>query len=70
MDSVFDVWSEINERFSAVSSHKIYEIQRDLFKLEQGNDSIELYFHKLKCYWDEFKNLEHVVKCTCGVVKD
>lgn len=36
MDSAYSVWSELNERFSVISGHKIYETQRDLFKLEQG----------------------------------
>lgn len=48
MDSAFTVWTELSERFSAVSGHKYYETQRDLFKLEQGNDSVEFYFHKLE----------------------
>lgn len=70
MDSAFDVWSELSERFSAVSGHKIYEIQKDLFKFEQGNDSVELYFHKLKGFWDELKALEAPIKCTCGASKE
>lgn len=48
MDSAYNVWIELNERFSVVSGHKYYETQCDLFKLEQGNNSIEFYFHKLK----------------------
>lgn len=44
MDTALTVWNELNERFSAVSGHKFYETQRDLFKLEQGNDSIEFFF--------------------------
>ncbi|XP_074378062.1 uncharacterized protein LOC141719584 [Apium graveolens] len=70
MDNAFSVWSELDERFSVISGHKIYETQRDLFKLEQGNDSVEFYFYKLKGFWDESKALEPYVKCTCGAVKD
>ncbi|XP_074360209.1 uncharacterized protein LOC141700309 [Apium graveolens] len=70
LDSAFTVWSELNERFSAISGHKYYETQRDLFKLEQGNDSIEFYFHKLKGCWDEIKALEPTVNCTCGATKE
>lgn len=49
---------------------KIYEIQKDLFKLEQGNESVELYFHKLKGFWDGMRALEPVIKCTCGATKE
>lgn len=34
MDNAFTVWNELNKMFSAVSSHKYYETQRDLFRLE------------------------------------
>ncbi|XP_074325163.1 uncharacterized protein LOC141662006 isoform X2 [Apium graveolens] len=70
MDSAIDVWTELNDRFSVVSGHKFYETQKELFKLEQGNDSIEFYFHKLKGLWDELRALEPVVKCTCGATKN
>ncbi|WOG99831.1 hypothetical protein DCAR_0519187 [Daucus carota subsp. sativus] len=66
LDSAFTVWNELDERFAAITGHKYYETQRDLFKLEQGNDSIELYFHKLKGFWDEIKALDPAVPCTCG----
>ncbi|XP_074377659.1 uncharacterized protein LOC141719176 [Apium graveolens] len=69
MGSALTVWNELSERFSAVSGHKYYETQCDLFKLEQGNDSVEFYFHKLKGYWDEIRALEPTVKCTCGAIK-
>ncbi|XP_074331411.1 uncharacterized protein LOC141668424 isoform X2 [Apium graveolens] len=70
MDSAIDVWNALNDRFSIVSGHKFYETQKELFKLEQGNDSIEFYFHKLKGLWDELRALEPVVKCTCGATKN
>ncbi|XP_074356678.1 uncharacterized protein LOC141696436 [Apium graveolens] len=70
LDSASDVWNELSERFVAVSGHKIYEVQKDIFKLEQGNESVEIYFHKLKGFWDELMALEPVVKCNCGATKD
>lgn len=70
LDNAQTFWSELSERFEAVSGHKVYETQRDPFKLEQGNDSVEFYFHKLKGYWDELKALEPLVKCTCGATKE
>lgn len=47
-----------------------YELQKDLFKLEQGTESVEIYFHKLKGAWDELNALEPPIKCTCGATKD
>lgn len=70
LDSAQTVWDELSERFAAVSGHKIYEIQRDLFKLEQGNDSVEFYFQKFKGFWDELKALQPDIKCSCGATKE
>ncbi|XP_074362173.1 uncharacterized protein LOC141702369 [Apium graveolens] len=70
LDSAQDVWNELSERFSAVSGHKFYETQKELFKLEQSNEYVEMYFHKLKGFWDEIKSLQPMVKCTCGATKE
>ncbi|XP_074337143.1 uncharacterized protein LOC141674315 [Apium graveolens] len=64
MDNAAVVWNELSESFSAVSGHKFYEAQRALFKHEQGNDSVEFYFHKLKGFWDELRALSPVIQCT------
>ncbi|XP_074351877.1 uncharacterized protein LOC141691028 [Apium graveolens] len=70
LDSDFTVWSELNERFSTVRGHKYYKTQRHLFNLEQGSDSTEFYFHKLKGCWDEIKTLEPTINCTYGANKE
>ena len=69
LDNAQTVWHELNERFDAVNDHKIYEVQRELFKLEQGTDSVEFYFHKLKGFWEELKALQPAVLCTCNATK-
>lgn len=69
MDNAHNVWNELSERLSIVSGPKIHEIQKNLFKLEQENQSVELYFHKFKGYWNEFKALEDRIKCTCDASK-
>lgn len=51
------VWDELNERYASISGHKIFEVQKELFKLEQGTSSVETYFHKLKGLWDELSTL-------------
>lgn len=68
-NTAVEVWEELNERFSTVDSHKIYQIQKDLHKLEQNDDFIVLYFHKLKHLWDESAALDHLVLCSCNGCK-
>ncbi|KAL8132887.1 hypothetical protein AgCh_008385 [Apium graveolens] len=52
------IWTELYERFSSVNGHSVYQIMKDTHSLEQGNRSIETYFHKLKSLWDEYAVLE------------
>lgn len=42
---------------------------KDIHSLEQGNKSVEVYFHKLKGLWDEYTVLEPAVNCVCGAHK-
>lgn len=41
-----------------IDGHRIYEIEKDLHKLEQETVSVEMYYHKLKGLWDEYSALE------------
>lgn len=57
------------ERFSVVNGYRIYQVMKSIHTLEQGNKSVEVYFHKLKGLWDEFDVLEPSVNCVCGAHK-
>lgn len=39
---------------------------KDLHALEQGDKSVELYYHKMKNLWDEYTVLEPVFGCNIG----
>ncbi|XP_074324283.1 uncharacterized protein LOC141661198 [Apium graveolens] len=63
------VWSELRERFSGLSGHSVFQVLKDIHSLEQGNRSVEVYFHKFKGLWDEYYVLEPKVDCVCGAHK-
>ncbi|XP_074323136.1 uncharacterized protein LOC141660076 [Apium graveolens] len=63
------VWLELTERFSGTNGHRVYQVLKDIHSLDQGNKSVEVYFHKLKALWDEYAVLEPNVRCTCGAHK-
>lgn len=63
-----EVWHKLNECFSGTNGHKIYQM-KEMHTLEQGNKSVEIYFHKLKGFGDEYMILEPVVNCVCGAHK-
>lgn len=60
----------MNERYASISGHKVFEVQKELFKLEQGTSSVETYFQKLKGLWDELATLQPTITCTCGALKE
>lgn len=64
--SAKEVWNELHERFSSINGHRVYQVLRNIHCLEQGNTSVEVYFHKLKGYWDEYAVLEPSIPCVCG----
>ncbi|XP_074342122.1 uncharacterized protein LOC141679549 [Apium graveolens] len=64
-----EVWNELSERFSSVNGHRIFQILKDTHSLDQGNKSVEVYFHKLKSLWDEYSVLEPAVTSVCGAHK-
>ncbi|XP_074322946.1 uncharacterized protein LOC141659910 [Apium graveolens] len=64
-----EVRNELRERFSGVNGHRVFQVLKDIHNVEQGNKSVEVYFHKLKGLWDEYFVLEPAVDCTCGAHK-
>lgn len=43
-----DIWKELEQRFGKSNVAKVYQIQRDLCSVSQGNLSITSYFTKVK----------------------
>lgn len=59
------LWNELQEHYSQLDSHRIFQITHDLVQLKQNNYAIETYFHKLKGLWDECDALEALYMCVC-----
>ena len=64
--SVSQMWKDLQDKFSSIDGHKIYQLQRDLHSLEQDDKSVEIYFHNLKGYWDEYRALKPLVEYIYG----
>lgn len=64
--SAQEFWNELHDQFSSVNGHRVYQVLKDLHALEQGDKSVEIYYHKLKNLWDEYTALESVAGCKCG----
>ncbi|XP_074369440.1 uncharacterized protein LOC141710810 [Apium graveolens] len=64
--SAQEMWEELHGQFSSVNGHRVYQVLKDIHALEQGDKSVEIYYHKLKNLWDEYSVLETVNACKCG----
>lgn len=61
-----EIWKELEQRFGKSNVAKIYQIQRDLSSVSQGNLSVTVYFTKVKRLWDEHFSLIAIPTCSCG----
>ncbi|GKC84503.1 cysteine-rich receptor-like protein kinase 8 [Tanacetum coccineum] len=59
------LWKELQEHYSQLDGHRIYQLTHDLVQLKQSNAAIEVYYHKLKGLWDEYDSLEAPYMCVC-----
>lgn len=54
-DLACEIWQELKERFSQVSSPHVFQIERDIHNLDQETLSVVTYFTKLKSLWVSYQ---------------
>ncbi|KAK6161898.1 hypothetical protein DH2020_001739 [Rehmannia glutinosa] len=69
IDSAKQLWDEITERFGESNGPLIYQLEKEIFNITQGNMSVTIYYTKLKKLWDELCCLSPLPSCTCGASK-
>ncbi|PWA55640.1 hypothetical protein CTI12_AA424070 [Artemisia annua] len=55
--SACELWKAIGERYGQSNGPLLYQLERELSKITQGNLSIAAFFNTLKRCWDELQNL-------------
>ncbi|PWA66987.1 hypothetical protein CTI12_AA321590 [Artemisia annua] len=68
--SAFELWKEVTERYGHSNGPLIYQLERELSKITQGNLTIAAFFNKLKRCWDELQNLNGLPVCECGKMNE
>ncbi|KAF8404090.1 hypothetical protein HHK36_008970 [Tetracentron sinense] len=69
IDSAYEIWTDLKERFSQSNAPRIFQIKRSISSHIQGQNSIASYFNKLKGYWDELASYISLPTCSCGALK-
>lgn len=65
INTASDLWKELQEHYSQLDGHRIYQLTHDLVQLKQNNVAIEIYYKKLKGLWDVYDSLEAPYMCIC-----
>ncbi|GJX20171.1 pyridoxal 5'-phosphate synthase-like subunit PDX1.2 [Tanacetum coccineum] len=68
--SACELWKEIAERYGHSNGPLIYQLERELIKITQGNLTIASYFNKLKKCWDELQNINGLPTCNYGRMRE
>ncbi|XP_075499485.1 uncharacterized protein LOC142537893 [Primulina tabacum] len=63
-DSAAGIWQDLKERFQQSNGPRVFQLRRELVSLRQEQDSVSLYFTKLKALWEELTNFRPM--CHCG----
>lgn len=69
VNSAKELWEELKERFGECNGPLLYQIQREISIVTQGDLTVAQYYTKLKKYWDELACLTPIPECTCGAAK-
>ncbi|XP_055814382.1 uncharacterized protein LOC129884029 [Solanum dulcamara] len=59
------LWSDLEDRFGQANGAKLFQLQKELNALTQGNLSISTYFTKMKSLWDELDAMNTFSACVC-----
>ena len=68
VDSAYQLWKEIKDRYGQSNVPQLFDLHRSLFLIEQKDSSITKYYAKKKRIWDEIHDLEGFPDCSCGIL--
>ena len=71
-ESAAKIWLDLKDRFQQSNGPRIFQLRCELVSLTQDQNSVSVYFTKLKALWEELSNYRPTCscgKCTCGGVK-
>ncbi|GKA82392.1 RNA-directed DNA polymerase, eukaryota, reverse transcriptase zinc-binding domain protein [Tanacetum coccineum] len=68
--SACELWKEIAEGYGQSNGPLIYQLERELSQINQGNLTIASFFNKLKRCWDELQNFNGLPTCNCDKMRE
>lgn len=68
-ETIYQLLNELEQRLAQHNASRIYEVKKSIASLVKENNSVIVYFSKLKELFDELLNYVSVPKYTCGGLK-
>ena len=69
MDTAATIWTDLRDSFHKSNGPHLLQIKKHLVALSQGAINVNTYFTRLKILWDEYKDFQPVLACTCGAIR-
>lgn len=66
IDNTARLWKAITLRFGRRNGPKVYRLQKEIFKFNQGTQSVLEYFNNLVALWDELDAVLPPLDCMCN----
>jgi len=60
-----ELWNDLEERFGQSNKARLFQVQKDVSCLSQGDLDIASYYTKAKQLWDESHAVSGIPTCTC-----
>ena len=61
-----NIWQDLEERFAYSSHTKIYNLEKQLADVDQGNFNVLDFYTKFKVLWDDLNTIDPLPTCTCN----
>ncbi|XP_065626531.1 uncharacterized protein LOC112007227 isoform X2 [Quercus suber] len=65
-DTALEIWNDLRERLSQGNGLRVFQLQKDIAGITQGQSSITSYFTQLNVLWDQLQNFRPFPMCSCG----
>ena len=65
-NTALEIWNDLKNRFSQKNGLILFQLQKDLATIYQGDLFITNHFTQLNVMWDEIENYRALPCCTCG----
>lgn len=64
-----EMWDTLQRRYGGSNGVKLYDLEKEITNLVQGNLFVSEYFTKLQQLWDELQSLQPPPTCECEASK-